>query len=99
MPSGLRLQLVAGAQWGMSVEGTGESRLSDWGECIWQAVFGAATLMVALNIRDSALRIHGFMANWTGINSLITPMSVRVTCGVLGAISMVDVAVSLAQAA
>jgi hypothetical protein len=73
--------------------------LSTWAGVAWDVVFGVAALMVAFNIRDFAWRIHGSMANWIGVNRLFTPTLVRVTCGMLGVLSIADVAVSLAQAA
>jgi hypothetical protein len=73
--------------------------LSTWAGVGWGVVFGAATLMVAFNVRDSAWRIHGYMANKIGVNRLFTPTLVRVTCGILCAVSIADVAVGLAHAA
>ncbi|MFC8868028.1 hypothetical protein ACFUAC_10290 [Streptomyces sp. NPDC057148] len=70
--------------------------MSAWAELGWGLVFGGATLLVAFNYRDVAWRIHGFMANTMGINRLLTPAMVRVTCGVLATVSIVSVAVGLA---
>lgn len=72
--------------------------MSTWAGAGWGVVFGAATLLVAFNVRDSAWRIHGYMANKIGANRLFTPTLVRVTCGILCAASTVDVAVGLTRA-
>ncbi len=71
--------------------------MSAWAELGRDLVFGAATLMVAFNYRDVAWRIHGFAANTVGGSRLLTPATVRVTCGVLAAVSIVSFAVGLAQ--
>ncbi len=73
--------------------------MSTWVGVGWGVVFGAAMLMVTFNVQDSAWRIHGYMANKIGANRLFTPNLVRITCGLLCAVSTADVAVSLAQAA
>lgn len=80
--------------WASNVSG---GLMSGWAGLGWDLVFGAATLLVAFNYRDAAWRIHGFMANTVGINRLLTPTMVRVTCGVLAAVSIVGVAVSAAR--
>ncbi|MFJ9112405.1 hypothetical protein [Streptomyces sp. NPDC102283] len=80
--------------WALNVSG---GLMSGWAGLGWNLVFGAATLLVAFNCRDVAWRIHGFMANTVGINRLLTPTLVRVTCGVLATVSIVDVAVVLAR--
>lgn len=73
--------------------------MSTWAEVGRDVVFGVATLMVAFNVGDFAWRIHSSMANRIGINRLLTPTSMRVTCGILGALSIADAAVSLTQPA
>lgn len=77
----------------------GGDALSTWAGVGRDVVFGVATWMVAFNVRDFAWRIHSSMANRIGINRLLTPTSMRVTCGILGALSLADAAISLAQTA
>jgi hypothetical protein len=81
--------------WALNVSEGERMRL--WAELAWGSVFGVAALAVSFNFRDLAWRIHGFMANTVGVSWLMTPVTVRVTCGVLAAASLVSVAVGPVQ--
>ncbi|MFJ3621761.1 hypothetical protein ACIPSH_26945 [Streptomyces iakyrus] len=71
--------------------------MTAWADFGWGLVFGAAMLVVALNYRDVAWRIHGFMSSMVGANRLLTPTMVRFVCGVLATASLVSVAFGLAR--
>ncbi|WP_159029541.1 hypothetical protein [Streptomyces qaidamensis] len=69
--------------------------MGGWAGLGWNLAFSAATLLVALNYRDAAWRIHGCMANGPGSNRLLTPAMIRFTCGVLATVSTVSLAVGI----
>lgn len=71
--------------------------MTTWTELGWGLVFGGAMLVVALNYRDVAWRIHGFMSSTVGVNRLLTPTMVRFVCGVLATAALGSTVFALAR--
>lgn len=71
--------------------------MSAWPEVGWRLVFGIAALVVTFNYRDVASRVHGFMAQTVGVSRLLTPATVRGTCGFLAVALLVELGVGLAR--
>lgn len=66
-----------------------------WAAVGFDLVVGAALLAVACNVQDSAWRVHGFFANNVGVSRMFTPITVQLTCGVLSAVMVGQVAFAL----
>ncbi|MBT2383759.1 hypothetical protein [Streptomyces sp. ISL-11] len=71
--------------------------MGTWAEFARDLTLGVAAVMVACNYRDAAWRIHGFLGGTGHVKRLLTPTTVRVTCGVLAAVSVMDIADGLDQ--
>ncbi|MEV4681081.1 hypothetical protein [Streptomyces kurssanovii] len=66
-----------------------------WAAVGFDLVVGAAMLAVACNVQDSAWRVHGYLADNVGVNRLLTPITVQLTCGVLAAVMAGQVIIAL----
>ncbi|MFI1466287.1 hypothetical protein [Streptomyces wuyuanensis] len=64
--------------------------MGTWAEFAWGLIFGAATLMVAFNVHGAAERIYSLAMNTVGVSRWFTPTLIRINCGLLGAIVVIE---------